>query len=104
MKLFARGSVLAASLTVLMFPLSAYAIEWVQANPPASCADVCRGAGKSPVSPGNNVNQVPFYVCAGKTGEELRPGFNIAPSVEKLCTFELGGNQSNSADYKCLCN
>jgi len=92
-----------ATLATLSLPASAN--QWLRGDG-LSCDQVCRQAGRLPVSSGIfQANGHPFFVCAANTGGYgSRPGFNLRPSWSSDCMVGAAGREVREPRYSCLCN
>ena len=82
--------------------------EWLPGNR-MSCDDVCRSAGKQPVSSGDyrsadaRLHGQDFYVCAADAGDGPRAGYNLKPNWARGCWVGYGGKEKAELPYDCLC-
>ncbi len=102
-KLFIVGA--SIFLLIMASAASSQELKWVNSNN-ESCYITCDRQEMKPVASGEYTNGKPYYVCAAEVGGTMqgyRPGYNLSPKWDNVCTVGYGGNERMIHRYKCLC-
>lgn len=69
------------------------------------CDQLCRAEGKLPIGTGfwNNDFHWPFYPCAGKTPEDIRPGYQLPGKYDNKCVVGWANKEYPTNLVQCFC-